>query len=80
MFTFDDDDTVPKNYVKNMVGGKYKKEPSLMELVMYFTAGFMLFSSLMHSGSPDKWFSRLALSVIAIGFAGVMREIRKSRK
>jgi len=55
-------------------------QQSLIELIMYSTAGFMLFSSLMHSGSPDKWFSRLALSVIAIGFAGVMREIRKSRK
>lgn len=53
---------------------------SLIESIMYFTAALMLFSSLMHFGNPDKWFSRLALGIIAIGFAGVMREIRKSRK
>ncbi len=47
---------------------------------MYFTAGFMLFSSLVYFNNPDKWLSRLMLSIIALGFAGVMREIRKSRK
>lgn len=54
--------------------------PSFIEQILYYTAGFMLFSSLMYFSNPEKWFSRLAIGVIAIGFAGVMREIRKSRK
>lgn len=54
--------------------------PSFIEQILYYTAGFMLFSSLMYFSSPEKWFSRLALGMIAFGFAGVMREIRKSRK
>lgn len=56
-------------------------QPSFIELFLYYTAGFMLFSSLVYGiEQDDKWFQRLFLSIVALGFAGVMREIRKSRK
>lgn len=56
-------------------------KPSLIEIILYYIAGFMLFSSFVYGfGNTDKWFTRIFLSVVAIGFAGVIREIRKSRK
>lgn len=59
-----------------------KTTPSFIESTLYYIAGFMLFSSIMYtlSGNSDKWFGRVFLSIVALGFAGIMREIRKSRK
>jgi len=61
--------------------------PSMLELVM-MACGFMgLFSAMMWTlvgigdDEPNNWlwFSRFALGIVCFGFAGVMREIRKSK-
>lgn len=59
-----------------------KSEPSFIEMVLYYTAGFFLFSAFVYSisNTPDKWFSRITIAIISFGFAGVIREIRKARK
>ncbi len=62
---------------------KKDKGASFVELVLWYTAVFMLMSSMTYGillNNSDKWFSRVTVAVIAIGFAGVIREIRKARK
>ena len=50
---------------------------------MWSLGGYGIFSATMWKlVEPDDkwlWFSRIALGMIGFGFAGVMREIRKTR-
>ncbi len=57
---------------------------SSIELMLCIFAANAFFSSFMwtFTAPADKWlwFLRFSLGIICLGFAGVMREIRKSRK
>lgn len=56
---------------------------SWAEFGLWTISVFMLFSSMIYGISYDndeKSFSRLAIGIIAFGFAAVIREIRKSKK
>ena len=61
---------------------------SPFELLMIVCGFTGLFSAMMWSivgfkyDEPNNWlwFSRFALGIICLGFAGIIREIRKSRK
>lgn len=62
---------------------KKDKGPSFVETFLWYTGVFMLIHSIIYGialDNSDKWFSRITVAVIALGFAGVIREIRKARK
>jgi hypothetical protein len=64
------------------------KGPGSMEKTMFYFGIFSMFSAIIwtFTGIGDEepdvwtWFSRFALGVICLGFAGVIREIRKLRE
>jgi hypothetical protein len=63
------------------------KGPGIIEFAMYIWGAINLASGMiwtftsLSDEEPDiwAWFSRYALGVMCFGFAGVIREIRKSR-
>jgi hypothetical protein len=63
---------------------KESKGASFAEWALWFWGGFSLFSAMVWMAiEPDNnwhWFSRFALGAICFGFAGIMRELRKTRE
>lgn len=66
---------------------KPNNNPSIFELLMIVCGFIGLFSAMMWNiiafkyDEPNNWlwFSRFALGIICLGFAGVIREVRKSK-
>ena len=67
---------------------KESKGPGSIESLMLYFGIFSMFSGIIwtftgiDNEEPDvwTWFSRFALGVISLGFAGVIREIRKLKE
>ena len=62
---------------------KGNNTPSFIEIMLVSSGIFFIFSSIIWSitsGGQDKWFGRLCIGLVCIGFVGVIREIRKLKK